>query len=529
MPRLRVASYAEDADGQVETPESPNGDRRISAVVDETGISKELIHHYLRQGLLPRSATRARYSEAQVRLLRQIRLLREDHHLPLDVIRKLFTIFEFDPGRIESLTLGESLSKRVTEFAQHGGLLSRQTLSADEVVEVAGSSADRLADFVQAELIAPLGDNGDECYSIYDARVVALCERGVALGIPFESFRTIASYVRIAFELEHAGFYDVVREPGVDGERALADLFVRWEVSGSFVQNVLGALTTRRLREFLERTRTRGENLDDVVYRPSAAFLRRHDLEAHIDEARQRLAAAPERSEQWLHVARLMRHAGRYEEAAFFLEQSLEKWPHDAELRCALGRLRILLGDDERGIAELAEASASRDPRSQAFLALSLFKLACVEGTPEALIRDAGTILRHVEGALALAASAEGVAALEARMFCGWLLTAMPKSFAHGERGLALLEQAVVAATGAGVCADEGVPGFAERCRINAAYLLFDRLTRGDVVTLDHVAPPGAGPAELRDLICRLDPASAFAETVFLTESAPQPERRQPR
>ena len=101
----------------------------------------------------------------------------------------------------------------------------------------------------------------------------------------------------------------------------------------------------------------------------------------------------------------------------------------------------------------------------------------------------------------------------------------MPPSLAHGDRGLALLEQAVALTAGAPVCADEEVPGFAERCRINAAYLLFDRLTRADIAA-DHVAPPGAAPEELRALICRLDPASAFAETVFLTESTPSPTRQ---
>ena len=61
--------------------------RRISAVVRHTGISKELVHHYIRQGLLPKSESRARYSEQQVRLLQQVRTLREDHNLPLELIR----------------------------------------------------------------------------------------------------------------------------------------------------------------------------------------------------------------------------------------------------------------------------------------------------------------------------------------------------------------------------------------------------------------------------------------------------------
>lgn len=111
-------------------------------------------------------------------------------------------------------------------------------------------------------------------------------------------------------------------------------------------------------------------------------------------------------------------------------------------------------------------------------------------------------------------------------MFCGWLLAAMPETFAQGARGLSLLEQALTA-TGDDIASDEEVPGFAERCRINAAYLLFDCLIRGDVAR--DVASRGPSTDELRALICRLDPASAFAETVFLSDTATSSDRRQSR
>ncbi len=561
MSRIRVASYANASED--ESPEvleaDGNGSHRISAVVEETGVSKELIHHYLRQGLLPRSETRALYSEHQIRLLKQIRVLREDHHLPLDIIRRLFTVFDFDPARIESLTLGESLSKRVTEFAQSGHLLSHQTLGADEVAAAAGITTDRLAEFVAAELVSPLAGEGDERYSIYDARVVALCQNGVALGIPFESFRTIASYVRIAFELEHAGFYDVVRDPEADGERALADLFVRWEVSGSFVQNVLGSLTMRRLREFLERAHPHKERFDDVVYRPSPAFVKRYQLERLIDDARARLAESPDSSRRWMRVARLMKHAGRYEEAAFFLEQGLERWPDDPSLACALGRARVLLGDP-RGVAAIERAGATADGRSLALLALARFKRACTEGTPEALIRDAGLIFQEVEAALAAIDRAdEPLAALEITALCGWVLASMPQAFDCTARGFALLEQAVAGALAAvdqaekeseaeppahpGTGPYRGLPGLAERRLLNAAYLLFDQQVRRrqSQAAVERAARADDEPVtepvlrfaigELRALICRLDPGSAFAEAAFLTETDPTTpiERRHPR
>ena len=87
---------------------------KIAEVTDKTGVSKELIHHYLRQGLLPKSPSRAQYSEQQIRLLTQIRTLREEHHLPLEVIRGVFAFFGFEPRRIEALSHADSLSRRMT-------------------------------------------------------------------------------------------------------------------------------------------------------------------------------------------------------------------------------------------------------------------------------------------------------------------------------------------------------------------------------------------------------------------------------
>ena len=69
---------------------------RISEVVKETGVSRELIHHYLRQGLLPQPRQRAIYTNQQIDLLRLLKKLREDHQLPLDLIRRVFELFEFD-------------------------------------------------------------------------------------------------------------------------------------------------------------------------------------------------------------------------------------------------------------------------------------------------------------------------------------------------------------------------------------------------------------------------------------------------
>ena len=101
---------------------TPSETLPIRQVVEETGVSKELIHHYLRQGLIPACQARGRYDEQQVELLRLIRRLREEHQLPLEVIRQLVSRFDQDPRAMELLLLGEPLARRLERLATRGEL-----------------------------------------------------------------------------------------------------------------------------------------------------------------------------------------------------------------------------------------------------------------------------------------------------------------------------------------------------------------------------------------------------------------------
>ena len=66
---------------------------KISELVKTTGVSKETIHYYIREGILrkPRKTGRntADYNETHVDQIRTIKALRENYFLPIPVIRKL--------------------------------------------------------------------------------------------------------------------------------------------------------------------------------------------------------------------------------------------------------------------------------------------------------------------------------------------------------------------------------------------------------------------------------------------------------
>lgn len=498
---------------------------KIGEVAREAGLKKELVHHYLRHGLLPPSEERGLYTRRQLRLLQQIRLLRENHQLPLEVIRGLFERLDFDPGRIESLTLSESLCQRVTRFVASGDLQSHRTLTVDELGTHTSLSAVELERYLESRMVEPLSGETDERYSGYDAQVVALCERGVELGVPFESFRTIASYVRVAFDLASADFYELPKGP-IAGDRVLGDFFVRREVASSFVQSVLNALTQRQVGQLLAGTPDPGPALDAVIYQPSPAFLRAHGIDRAAIAARDALALDPTDRFRWLHNGRVLIHAGRYEEAAFFLEEALERWPDDATLRSTFGRALVLSGNHERGCEELARArtDVAEHALGDVCHALSLFARARArELAPERMLGDAARVARSAKSAC-VESDATPFELLEARLLCGWLLVSLPLLYGLREEGLTMLLDAHREIED-GAPPDGALPGARERLRINAAHLVlgcYEHFADGE-------APSGELPSvdALRLTICRLDPGSAFAEAAFL--SGAQSEREDPR
>ncbi|WP_420426580.1 MerR family transcriptional regulator [Algiphilus sp.] len=64
---------------------------RMAEVVRETGVGRETIRFYIREGLLPEPERPARnmawYSEEHIRLLRTIRQLKDEEFLPLEAIK----------------------------------------------------------------------------------------------------------------------------------------------------------------------------------------------------------------------------------------------------------------------------------------------------------------------------------------------------------------------------------------------------------------------------------------------------------
>ncbi len=496
---------------------------RISNVVKETGVSRELIHHYLRQGLIPKPSQRAIYTRTQIDLLRQLKKLREDHHIPLDLIRRVFELFDFDPGHLAPFTLTDSLNKRMGHLVNGEDILS-PTLSAEEIITRTGISSDRLKDYVQAKLVRPITHVKPEMFSHYDINIIHLCEQGTALGMPFESFRTIGAYVRIGFELEHKIIFDVAREQAKEEKKIFAEIFLRREVITSFIQNLLQSLISQRLMDLATLGKDISHSLDSIIYRPSPLFCQRYGIDQAIEAAQENLSVSPDRPKGWHYIARLMLHAGRYREANFFLEQALEKWPtHDA-LLALQGITLMLSGLYERGIMLLRERlnTSPQEPLGRVFLALSLFTPPEEkEAEREQIIAAVATkinLANLIEEALDMAQEASPEVRTETYMFAGWALTAIPPPFRNEAHGVRLLTETYKYLQQDGGADEAPVAGLRERYLINTAYLLFLCLSQGETVGKDRLETSNIPSlTELRSLICSLDPGSTFAEKVFLS------------
>ena len=66
---------------------------KLKELIKTTGVSRETIQFYLRDGILPkprkRTGAQADYNESYVDLIKLIKDLQENHFLPLSVIKKI--------------------------------------------------------------------------------------------------------------------------------------------------------------------------------------------------------------------------------------------------------------------------------------------------------------------------------------------------------------------------------------------------------------------------------------------------------
>ena len=167
---------------------------KIKGVIDSTGVSRQTIHFYLREGLLPKprkmNLNQAEYDQGHIERLRLIKELRERFFLPLSVIKEII-------GHMKDFNRNDSMLRvKAENFTPLAQFLPERVGSEEAFLEETGLSAQRLAHFEEFGIITPIVINGQKVYSQDDVsigKVLGTMRRvgfSVERGFPKDLLRT---------------------------------------------------------------------------------------------------------------------------------------------------------------------------------------------------------------------------------------------------------------------------------------------------------------------------------------------------
>lgn len=170
----------------------------------QTGVSREAIHFYLREGLLPEPDRPKRnvayYSDEHVMRIKAIKQLQQDKALPLGEIKKLLAKFDYN-----SYAAGDDLAK--FEIVMRMQLNGEVPADDEEINEVADRLDMRVADIrAMGELgVIEITEEGDK--STIDFRDVAIIERlarlnELGMGFDADHVARFASFITKVAKLE---------------------------------------------------------------------------------------------------------------------------------------------------------------------------------------------------------------------------------------------------------------------------------------------------------------------------------------
>jgi DNA-binding transcriptional MerR regulator len=136
---------------------------KIRELVKQTQVSKETIHYYIREGLLPRprklGKNVAEYSDRYVERIRVIKELQDHCFLPLSVIKKILKYEKGSPEREWFLQLHTDYFRPVDK------LLPTEIVGEEEFRKATGLGRKWLARMEEWRIITPEVRDGQKVYS----------------------------------------------------------------------------------------------------------------------------------------------------------------------------------------------------------------------------------------------------------------------------------------------------------------------------------------------------------------------------
>ncbi|MEW6266001.1 MAG: MerR family transcriptional regulator [Thermodesulfobacteriota bacterium] len=157
---------------------------RIKELIRETGVSRETIHYYIREGLLPQpnktSRNQADYRPEHIQRLQLIKDLQERYFLPLGAIKEIIQDLADSPGQ-------EALLQVKTGFFQPLKYFRSEKIEGEKAfLTETGMSRQRLADFEAWKVINPVVKKGRKVYSQDDLIIGRIIGEMRRLGVSAE-------------------------------------------------------------------------------------------------------------------------------------------------------------------------------------------------------------------------------------------------------------------------------------------------------------------------------------------------------
>ncbi|MGE0321397.1 MAG: MerR family transcriptional regulator [Polyangiaceae bacterium] len=181
---------------------------RMAELAKVSGVSRETIHYYLREGLLPRPVkggkTVAYYDESHLERLTLIRRLREEKYLPLAVIRRIVEAGPEGPTDRDVDTLSDVLSIDPT-FRRSLAELATPDSESERIALELG---------LLGESVTQVSKNDPTEQRVLASVAQALSLEGDARQLTLDDMRACAQELSRLVDLEAGLFFDLVIRRG---------------------------------------------------------------------------------------------------------------------------------------------------------------------------------------------------------------------------------------------------------------------------------------------------------------------------
>lgn len=193
-----------------------NGLMKMAELMAATGVSKQTIHFYLREGLLSppvkTSRNMAYYDDRHVDEIRLIRELKERRYYPLSVIKMIMD------SRRSGRDLGEADHLDALDQLFKSGTDAGVGMSRDSFGEETGLSAAVIDRLLQIGLLVsiPVFDKDSEIFSSYDVALGRSLRRLLDMGLKVDDLAVFVEYLNLMrweSRLAHDRIIDNPRQP----------------------------------------------------------------------------------------------------------------------------------------------------------------------------------------------------------------------------------------------------------------------------------------------------------------------------